>query len=124
MEGDQELTGDEVKVLDSPFIRRLDSIFSNNTRIEQLQAFLNDRGHKLTLSETQAFFRVAREHSIAVYDHETFEEMQTYMDDYSDQLADSTRAAFKGNQKLLANYDAIYKSFLVFWMEERSKLAS
>lgn len=124
LKGDQKLTGDEVEVLDSPFIRRLDSFFSNDTRIKQLQAFLKDRGHKLTLSEIQAFFQVARENAIAEFDHETFEEMQTYKDDHPDQIANSAQAAFKGNQELLANYQAIYQSFLAFWMAERSRLAS
>lgn len=101
----------------------MDLFFSNDGRIEELQAFLNNRGHNLTSSETQAFFPVAREHTIAVYDHETFEETQAYMVDQASRLADKARAAFDGNDKLLANHYKIYESFLVFWIEGNLDIA-
>lgn len=123
MEGDPKLTENEVKVLDSPYIQRMDPFFSNGGRIEELQAFLNNRGHNLTLSETQAFFPVAREHTIAVYDHETFEESQAYMVDEAGKLAERAHAAFDGNEKLLVNHYKIYRSFLVFWMEGNLDIA-
>lgn len=60
---------------------------------------------------------MAREHIIAVYDHETFDEMQAYIDDHPNQLADSARATFQGNDKLISNHQDIYGLFLDLWEE-------
>jgi len=105
--GDLRLIENEVRVVDTPFLRAFDNFFISTDRTEELQAFLNIHGHDLTLPETGAFLQMAREHAqaLAVYYQAIFD------DKHSDHLVDRPRA----NNKLIVTYHEIYESFLKYW---------
>lgn len=60
---------------------------------------------------------MARDNIVALFDHDSFEEMEAYKEAHPNSLAEKADVAFQGNGKLVSSCYEIYDDLLDFWAE-------